>query len=72
MLDFKKVSGGILLQTTDDIEDEFKNLKVVTKNILRILYWKTLNLPGIYVNTLNQMLLFLLRISLLLPLGRGK
>ena len=31
MLDFKKVSGGILLQTTDDVEDEFKNLKVVTK-----------------------------------------
>ena len=31
MLDFKKVSGGILLQTIDDVEDEFKNLKVVTK-----------------------------------------
>ena len=31
MLDFKKVSGGILLQTTDDVEDEFKNLKVVQK-----------------------------------------
>ena len=32
VLDFKKVSGGILLQTTDDVEDEFKNLKVVTKH----------------------------------------
>ena len=31
MLDFKKVNGGILLQTIDDVEDEFKNLKVVTK-----------------------------------------
>ena len=31
MFDFKKVNGGILLQTEDDVEDEFKNLKVVTK-----------------------------------------
>ena len=31
ILDFKKVNGGILLQTMDDVEDEFKYLKVVTK-----------------------------------------
>lgn len=31
LLDFKKINGGILLQTADDVVDEFKNLKVVTE-----------------------------------------